>query len=159
MQSVFSWQQLDIAELLEHWLKLFLGGRWLTDVENTNESHFVFVFLSTKKKSVINGIICTYCDVQQFTCQKFNNVLTFLQGTNIGKHNSPHTWCYLCNNWMGAFIYLITSLYKLTYNKALTAIWSVCETHFVMVFYHFLDKLSYAVKRFLPVFLQPYQHT
>lgn len=123
--------------------------------------------LKKKKKSVINSIIFTYCDVQpqQLTCQKLSNVLTFLLGTDIEKYNSPHTWCYLCNNWMGAFIYLITSLYKLTYNKALTAIWSVCETHFVMVFYHFLDKLSYAVKRFsacfpsaIPAYLNTHAH-
>lgn len=57
---------------------------------------------------------------------------------------------------MGAFVYPMTSLYKLIYNKALTATWSVCETHFVRVFYHFLDKLSYG---FCLAFLQPCQRT
>lgn len=61
---------------------------------------------------------------------------------------------------MAAFIYLITSLYKLIYNKALTATWSVCETHFCK------GVLPFSGQAFLheqtvyqPVFLRPYQHT
>lgn len=38
---------------------------------------------------VVNSIICTYCDVrpQHVTCQKLNNVLTFLLGVDIWKYN------------------------------------------------------------------------
>lgn len=54
---------------------------------------------------------------------------------NIGKYN-PYAGVTFFTYLMVAFIYVMTSLYKLMYNKALTAAWTVCEIHFLMEFYH-----------------------
>lgn len=124
-------------------------------MENTNRGHVFLKCLCSCNDIEEYNLYILWRTTSALHMPKSQQCTNLFTGYGYWEIQPSHCY-YLCNNLPGAFIYLETSLYELIYNKALTATWSVCETRFLTVLWHFLDKLSYSLCLF---FLQPYQHT